>query len=455
MNPRPSIISWNLTRLCNERCAHCYLDAGPAADRGDELSTAECLDALAQLQQLAPGALLIFTGGEPLLRPDLLVLAQAACAAGFTVVVGTNGIRLTPERVAALQRAGVQGLALSLDSLDPACHDAFRGRRGAWAATVAGIDTLRQAGLPFVVQTTVSRANRAELPELLAFSAARGAQVHNLFFLVPSGRGATFTTDLAPEEYEALLDDIARWQAGYAGRLLLGVKCAPHYQRRLYQRDPDSPYLRPFDAGAGGCPAGVQYLGIRPNGDVTPCPYLPVYGGNLRRESLASIWTNSPPFRQLRARWPAGAPSSDCGGEERGGRCGACEFNRLCGGCRARAWTATGDLLGEDPWCTYQPGAASVPLSLADRSTYGGESQNRLPWTPEALRRAEALPAFIRPRVIQSTERFARERGYGRVTLEVLHQARQAVAAERGLRMPDFVRRRLAGRPPADPSPPE
>ncbi len=441
VDPRPSIISWNLTRLCNERCPHCYLDAGPTADRSDELSTAECLEVLQQLKDLAPGALLIFTGGEPLLRADLPHLIRAAAAAGFTVVVGTNGTRLRSERVAELQAAGVQGVALSLDSLDPARHDAFRGRSGAWAATVAGVDVLRQAGLPFVLQTTITRANRAELPDLLAFAADKAAQVHNLYFLVPSGRGASFTTDLLPEEYEALLEDIARWQAAYAGRLLLGAKCAPHYQRLLYQRDPNSPYLRPFGEGAGGCPAGVQYLGIRPNGDVTPCPYLPVYGGNLRRESLTHIWANSAAFRQIRARRPDGVQSG------LGGRCGACEFSPLCGGCRARAWTATGELLGEDPWCVYQPGPAEgTSIFVPGREVYGGHGGNRLPWTPEANRRAESLPAFIRPTVIKGVERYARERGYTCITPEVMHEARQTLAGEHGARMPDFVRRVLAER---------
>ncbi|GAB4525189.1 MAG: heme b synthase [Anaerolineales bacterium] len=425
----PSIISWNLTRLCNERCRHCYLDAGPTADRSDELSTAECLDVLRQLHDLAPGALLIFTGGEPLLRADLYDLARAARDLGFTPVVGTNGIRLTPERIARLMEAGVQGVALSLDSMRPDVHDAFRGRAGAWRATVASLPHLREAGLPFVLQTTVSLANLTELPRLIAFAAEQGAQVHNLYFLVPSGRGASFTSDLTPQQYETLLADIARWQQDCPG-LLLGVKCAPHYQRLLYQQNPDSPYLRAFDEEAGGCPAGIQYLGIRPNGDVTPCPYLPVYGGNLRDTPLREIWEDSPVFRQARARGELAA------------RCGACEFNRLCGGCRARAWTVNGNLLAEDPLCAYQPEERGVPQAQP-RAVYGGVQVSGIPWTEDARRRAEALPAFIRPMVCKGVERYAREQGLERITVEVMHRARQALVGEKGLRMPDFVRRKL------------
>lgn len=408
------IVSWNLTRLCNEACRHCYLDAGPRADRAGEMATSECLDVIAQLSALAPGALLIFTGGEPLLRRDLHVLARAAQAAGFTVVVGTNGLLLTPERLASLREAGVQGVALSLDSMAPEVHDAFRGRRGAWAATVASIDNLRKSGFPFVLQTTVSRANLGGLEALVAFAAGVQARAHNLYFLVPSGRGQTFTSDITPEEYEALLADIRRWQEGVAaGRLLLGVKCAPHYQRLLWQQDPASPFLRGFVDGSGACPAGTHYLGIRPNGDVTPCPYLPVYGGNLRDRTLAAIWGESHLFRRLRERHTLQ------------GRCGACEFRLLCGGCRARAFGCHGDVMGEDPWCGYRPGAAGGGvINTGERAQYALSEHRELTWEPDALALLERIPAFIRGRVSRRVEQYARGRGSSRITVALMRQAK-------------------------------
>ncbi|MFQ5854842.1 MAG: radical SAM protein [Anaerolineae bacterium] len=411
---RPSIISWNLTRLCNERCQHCYLDAGPYADRSDELSTDECLSVLAQLQELAPGALLIFTGGEPLLREDIYDLARAGRDLRFTVTVGTNGLHLTPRRLARLREAGVQGVALSLDSLRPEVHDAFRGRRGAWQSTVASIEHLWEDGLPFVLQTTVSRANLEELPKLVAFAAEKGARAHNLYFLVPSGRGQTFTSDITPGEYEALLVEIRRWQEVYAGRLLLGVKCAPHYQRVLWEHDPNSPHLRVFDQEAGGCPAGVHYLGIRPNGDVTPCPYLPVYGGNLRQQPLAAIWYDSDLFQRLRQRHAL----TD--------RCGACEFRLLCGGCRARAYGAAGDVMAGDPWCEYEPGIHSSRLiSPHGAVAYGVAVEGELVWTAEAQRLLEVIPAFVRGRVQRGVEAYVREHGHAVVTPELMHRARE------------------------------
>jgi len=411
---RPSIIAWNLTRLCNELCQHCYLNAGPYADRSDELPPEECLGVLEHLGELAPGALLIFTGGEPLLRQDIYDLARAAREEGFTVVVGTNGLRLTPERLARLQEAGVQGVALSLDSLRPEVHDAFRGRSGAWEATVASIEHLREDGLPFVLQTTVSRVNLQELPDLVAFAAEKGARAHNLYFLVPTGRGQTFTSDITSREYETLLHDIRRWQQAYTGRLLLSAKCAPHYQRVLWQDDPESPYLRTFDQGAGGCPAGIQYLGIRPNGDVTPCPYLPLYGGNLRRQSPAEIWYDSALFKQIRQRHALS------------GRCGTCEFRLLCGGCRARAYGVYGDAMAEDPWCEYVPSAQGGRLIAPGGAvTYGTGVEGELVWTEEAQRLLKVIPAFVRGRVRRGVEAYAREHALTTVTPEVMQQARR------------------------------
>lgn len=419
MGPRPSIISWNLTQLCNEWCQHCYLNAGPYADRSDELSPDESLNVLAQLQELAPDALLIFTGGEPLLREDIYELSNAAQDVGFTVVVGTNGIRLTPERLARLREVGVQGVALSLDSLRPKVHDAFRGRHGAWQATMASIEHLRENELPFVLQTTVSRANIGELPDLVAFTTEKGARTHNLYFLVPTGRGQTFTSDITPQEYEALLVEIRRWQRTYAGRLLLSARCAPHYQRVLWEHNSQSSYLRTFDQGAGGCPAGIHYLGIRPNGDVTPCPYLPVYGGNLRQQPLAAIWYQSDLFQRLRQRHTLI------------GRCGACKFRLLCGGCRARAYGATGDVMAEDPWCGYEPGAQDGALISPDGAiTYSVVVEAELVWTVEAQRLLKVIPAFVRGRVQRGVETYARENGCTLVTPQVMHQARK----ERGSR---------------------
>src|SRR5262249_30270308 len=158
-------------------------------------------------------------------------------------------------------------------------------------------------------------------------------------FLVPTGRGE-FVSDLSDAEYDRVLLELRTIQRKYAGHMLVNAKCAPHYVRILAGEDPAPPYLRTYEGGAGGCPAGTHYLGIRPNGDVTPCPYLPAFGGNLATASLRSIWESSDLFVEIRDR------------SSLGGRCGACEFNGTCGGCRARAFGNTGSVMAEDALCT-------------------------------------------------------------------------------------------------------
>src|SRR5262245_10215771 len=280
---RPYVVSWNLTYRCNLACEHCYLDAGGKplvhdeafADRS-ELSTEQCFKVVDDIAAFAPEAVTILTGGEPLLRRDILEIVRHANAKGLWVVVGTNGVKITPTLASLLVKEGVRGMSLSLDALDPARHDAFRRVKGAWQNTVEGAKILAAAGLPFIVQTTIGAHNVNELEQIAAFAHdTLAAKVWNLYFLVPTGRGA-FVSDIAPDAYDRILEGLNRFQRHYAGRMLVNAKCAPHYVKTLIEQDPDSPFLKTYTGGAGGCPAGTHYLGIRPNGDVTPCPYLPV-----------------------------------------------------------------------------------------------------------------------------------------------------------------------------------
>src|SRR5215207_3655587 len=327
---RPYVVSWNLTYRCNLACEHCYLDAGGTplvgtenfADRS-ELGTEECFRVIDEIAAFAPECVTILTGGEPLLRRDIVEIIRYAAAKGLWVVVGTNGVKITENLARILQTEGVRGLALSLDALDPARHDAFRRVKGAWENTVEGAKILTRVSLPFIVQATVGTHNRQELAALAAFAHDElGAKVWNLYFLVPSGRGS-FVSDLAPAEYDQVLGELAEIQRTWASKMLVNAKCAPHFVRTLLSTDSPAPFPKSFGGGAGGCPAGTHYLGIRPNGDVTPCPYLPLFAGNLGETGL---------------------------------RCSPCELKSLCGGCRARAYGMTGDVMAEDPLCTHQPG---------------------------------------------------------------------------------------------------
>jgi AdoMet-dependent heme synthase len=468
----PYVVSWNLTYRCNLACEHCYLDAGGTpqvgtenfADRS-ELNTEECFKVIDELAAFAPECVTILTGGEPLLRRDILEIVRRAAERGLWVVVGTNGVSITENLARRLAEAGARGLSLSLDALDADRHDRFRMVRGAWRNTVQGAEILNRRGLPFIVQTTAGSHNMGELDAIADFAHERlGAKVWNLYFLVPTGRGQ-FVSDMTPTQYDEVLASLYRIQRKYDRRMLVNAKCAPHYIKTILENAPrpgaggetdpiptnggssaapfdaaqDKPFdfaqgrpslpghspIRTYSGGAGGCPAGTHYMGIRPNGDVTPCPYLPVFAGTLRQSSLADLWTSSGLFTDIRRRTSLG------------GRCGDCEMNGHCGGCRARAYGMTGDLMAEDPLCTHTPGkfAGSPLLAIRGRTSvsgaqgppaieYGPTSPQTIAWDDAAAERMKKIPVFVRGMVIRAVEESCRKSGLDRVTVEELERIR-------------------------------
>jgi len=417
----PHVVAWNLTRRCNLECAHCYIAAGPHESAATELDTATCLGIVDQVLSVNPAPMLILSGGEPLLRDDLNEIAHYASAHGATVVVGTNGTLLTDERIAALQAAGVRGVAVSIDSLRPSYHDNFRHGRGALADVQAALERLRAARLDFIIQTTVTKGNRGELERLVAWSADEGAVSFNCYFLVSTGRGASLT-DLAPAEYEVVLADLARWERTYRGGMLVRAKCAPHFMRHVHQTDPDSPVLNYQTR----CPCGTQYCRITPDGKLTPCPYLPEVAGDLRAQSFADIWRSAPLFRRLRE-------------EPLGGKCGVCEYRALCGGCRARAFALTGDVLAADPSCVYEPAGGAALIEPARALAYGEDFTPALVWADAARERMDRIPSFVRGVVMQRVEDWARRHGRREVTPELLAEVRSAMPIDFSKRQPFFI----------------
>src|SRR5438046_1907047 len=417
----PHVVAWNLTKRCNLECAHCYIAAGPHERAAAERDTAACLDIVDQLLAVNPTPLLILSGGEPLLRRDLTEIAQNASGKGATVVVGTTGTLLTDERIAALTGAGVSGIAVSVDSLRPAYHDNFRHGRGALADVQAALARLTAARLDFIIQTAVTKGNRPELERLVAWSAEQGAVSFNCYFLVATGRGASLS-DLAPVEYEAVLADLARWERSYRGRMLVRAKCAPHFMRHVHQSDPESPVLNYQPR----CPCGTQSCRITPDGKLTPCPYLPEVAGDLRAQSFADIWRSSPLFRQLREG-------------QLGGKCGVCEYRALCGGCRARAFALTGDVLAADPSCVYEPAPGAALIEPARALAYGQDFTPALVWADAARERMERIPSFVRGVVMQRVEDWARRHGRREVTPELLAEVRSAMPIDFSKRRPFFI----------------
>ena len=432
-------VSWNLTQRCNLQCAHCYMSALPGADASRELGTDECRRVMNEIAQVNPHVFLILTGGEPLLRKDLFELAAAGSEKGFTVVVGTNGVLLRERQARLLREHGVQGVSLSLDSTDAKKHDAFRHLPGAWEGAVRATKALGEEGLDFSLHMSVTDWNVEEIPAMIDLARELGAKVLNFFFLVRTGRGERLT-DIMPAQYEKILTYLAKVQgagngggravsssvfeqqedvwsvtAGRAGGLLIRAKCAPHFRRIIWELDPTSPLLKNY--AHGSCPAGKYYCRITPEGDVTPCPYMPVAAGNLRERSFADLWQSAGVFKDLRE-------------PKLGGRCGACEFSKICGGCRCRAYATYGDYLAEDPACGYQPGQhGGILIDLPADQTFGLEVSYELQWDSAARDRLEAIPSFARGMVVRAVEAYARSSGRSLITGEILAEVRQTWGA--------------------------
>ena len=420
-SPVPHVIAWNLTRRCNLACAHCYISAGSWETGANEIDTRTSLSIVDQILEINPSPLLILSGGEPLVRDDLEEIASHAHRGGATVVVGTNGIGLTNDRIASLMAAGVQGVALSVDSLDPRYHDRFRHGEGALAHTLAAVARLREAGLDFLIQFSVTRGNRHEVDDVAAWAERSGAVCLNVYFLVETGRGERMR-GLAAAENDALLARLTELQAEYRGRLMIRSKCQPQLMRHVYERDPESPLLH----YGTRCPCGVQYCRITPEGKVTPCPYMPAVAGDLTESSFGDVWRDSTVFRLLR-------------NGELGGKCGRCEYRELCGGCRARAYALDGDFLGPDLSCAYEPEGFREPVRAAVSVRYGDPAALALDWAPDAAARLERIPSFVRGVVASRVERFARERGHARVTLEVMGEVRRSMPVDFSRRLPFFA----------------
>lgn len=409
-------ISWNITKRCNLHCSHCYLDASNRMNGcEDELTREECLGVIDQIAEVNKNPFLILTGGEPLLRDDIFDISEYASRCGFFIVIGTNGLPLDDKTVKRIKECGVKGLGISIDSISPYFHDTFRGINGAWDSTIRGIEAAKRAGLEFLLQTTVTRENYNEIPEIIEFAYKLGAKVFNLFFLVCTGRGQGLT-DITSKQYEGMLNNLYENQKRYEGEMLIGAKCAPHYKRVIYGHNPDSPLLMSY---TGGCPAGTHYCRITPEGDITPCPYMPLKAGNLREKTFKEIWDDSPILKSFRE-------------PNLGGRCGECEFKILCGGCRARAYAETGDYLSEDPWCEYRPGRYGYnEISLKEEDTFGLEEEFSLPWSAEAKERLAKIPSFARGMVIKGVEYYAKGKGYEMITADIMTEARERLVGNR------------------------
>ena len=366
----PRLVFWETTAGCNLSCVHCRRVTIAGGLLPDDLTTPE---AFALVDQIAAFArpILVLSGGEPLLRPDIFDIARHAADRGLTVALATNGTLVDGTVAGRMRESGVRRASVSFDGADAATHDLFRGA-GAFASALAGIGHLRSHGIPFQINTTVARHNIRQMPETLAMARELGAAALHLFLLVPVGCGAEISDDqqIDPEEYEAVLNWLyeAECACRSEGGIELKATCAPHYFRVVSQRQAEErrngvvrarPQSQHRQAGAGhgsgdpdamramtkGCLAGTGVCFVSHRGRVFPCGYLPVEAGDVRTQDFRQVWEDSPLFRELRDP------------DLLGGKCGLCEFRRICGGCRARAYGTTARYLDAEPFCTYLPRA--------------------------------------------------------------------------------------------------
>jgi radical SAM protein with 4Fe4S-binding SPASM domain len=349
----PLVLSWNVTLKCNLKCSHCYINAKDTV-LPDELSTDAAKMLIHQIIEVSR-PLLILSGGEPLLREDIYEIIRYGADRGLRMGMGSNGMLIDDEVARKLKDAGMWTVAISLDSSIPERHDEFRGVKGCWEHAVNAIKALKKAGIEVQVNCTVTKQNYDEVDDIMALAENLGVDNFHLFFLVPTGRG-TDIEDITPEMYEEMITSTLAKTTKY--KLNVKPSCAPQFMRVAKDQGVDmSRWVR-------GCMAGLYYCRIYPSGEVTPCPYMPVSLGNIREKSFKDIWFNSDVFRALRDF------------DQLKGKCGVCEHRDICGGCRARAYGVTtelmdfcgalheptemrGDYLTEDPWCVYQPKGSS------------------------------------------------------------------------------------------------
>ncbi len=362
MTYRPRLIFWELTTGCNLRCIHCRASATELSSP-DDLSTDAALALIDQFAEYAP-LILVLSGGEPLYRDDVFLLAERAAEKGLKVALASNGTLIDRKVAQRIKRSGVLRVAISLDGADYAVHDSFRGMPGSFFRALNGLSYLKEVGISTQINTTITRHNAGQLPAIYDLALSIGADALHTFLLVPVGCGLAIAEEqtVPPEQGE----DILNWlyDREREGKIELKATCAPHYYRVRKQRQVEERRAGTLPAAQGanghpragipsrhpelsavtrGCLAGSGVCFVSHRGQVFPCGYLPVAAGDLLHQSFHEVWENSTVFQLLRDT------------ANLTGKCGICEFRNLCEGCRARAYAATGDYLGEEPSCIYQP----------------------------------------------------------------------------------------------------
>jgi heme b synthase len=356
----PQLVAWETTRRCGLKCSHCRAAAQDVRYEG-ELTTDEGRRLLANIASFSK-PIIILTGGEPLMRPDIYDLASYGTSLGLRMALATCGVGLTESVAKRFKECGIQRLSLSIDGSTAETHDCFRNVPGAFDTALKAAEVAKNAGLPFQINTTLSRINVDDLPAILELAIKIGASAFHPFLLVPVGRGQAIESEtLDPHKYESILSWIAEQQA--TTPIPFKPTCAPHFHRIIRQKKLYKPathgHGHPQEQGhdhpggldtlSRGCLGGLGFVFISHVGEVQICGFLEESAGNVRKENFdfKHIWETSPLFTRLREK------------KNYRGRCGVCGYWKVCGGCRARGKTMNGHYLEEEPNCLYQPESAS------------------------------------------------------------------------------------------------
>ncbi|MFX3623179.1 MAG: radical SAM protein [Ectobacillus sp.] len=342
----PRLIFWELTEGCNLHCIHCRAEAQPERSP-EELTTLEAYDVIDQIAEFAK-PILILTGGEPLYRPDFFDIASYANQKGITLAMASNGTLITEEIARKIKNTGIKRVAISIDGPTAEVHDKFRGLPGSLQQALIGAGHVKQQGLELQFNMTITTHNVDYMEKMIELAKDMEVDALHLFMLVPVGCGVQIAESnmLSAKKYEKVLE----WFYDRSREVDFEMRatCAPHYYRIMRQKAKEygeriTVKTHGMAAVTKGCLAGSGVCFISHKGEVRPCGYLPVTVGDIREERLESIWNNSEVFRQLRNPYLLG------------GKCGLCEYMKICSGCRARAYYVKGSYLAEEPYCIYKP----------------------------------------------------------------------------------------------------
>ena len=345
----PKWIAWEITRRCNLRCVHCRSSSQLEVEGHPDFSLDEAKRVLDDIHSYA-SPVVVLSGGEPLLRPDVFDIASYGTALGLRMCLATNGSLVTADTCRLITESGIRMVSLSLDGSTAAVHDDFRNQPGAFDGVMNAIRLFNAHNIDFLVNSSFTKRNQDEAPKIHQLVKSLGATAWYLFMIVPTGRGEEIMAELIPpDEYEAMLNwhyDMEKEE----DELLVRPTCAPQYYRVVLQRAKQEGErfkrrtLKFSTGGSKGCLAGQLICMIDVDGNVLPCSYFPLPAGNIRHQSFREIWEESPLFLEMR----------DFAGYK--DHCGRCEYLNVCGGCRARAWAVTGDYLAGEPFCSHRPG---------------------------------------------------------------------------------------------------